>query len=371
MGVKKLLAQENVGFISLNELLSKMTKAGDGCTMQEAAIVLCRLLLHSDTDERKRPGLQTRTPSHGILNIAEVKGSSVIKSLHHVAHSDSFESDTLSSHVNSSHEYYGDGFKTDQVAVFLSQYGIHIDADDPGVNQPVKTPEWTFKYRGLKSFTVDSAARIMAGADPSFSGFLTDDGQAECFVAMQLLEQAIDGGNLQTGKDKSGKTTVFDSEIRTWCRSIGRVWCIPAIDPVPFSTTDGALLENWRELHREKAELEYQLKNMHGEKDDRDELRQRADALTKDVARLEGEKAALQVELKDFRADALVGKNKTTLLTLAGGLAIAGFGMDIYAPRLKGIEEMLSDLATNGVSMTAVTLRHQLKAAAELIPKLK
>jgi hypothetical protein len=371
MGVKKLLEQQDAGFISPNELLSKMTKAGAGCTMQEAAIVLCRLLLLSDTDRGKRPGLQSKTHSHGTLNIAEVSGSSVIKLLRHVADSDSFESKTLDSHVNSSHEYYGDGFKTDQVAAFLSQYGIHIDVDDPGVDQPVNPPEWALKYRGLKSFTMDSAARIMTGADPSFSGFLTDDGQAEFFVAMQLLEQAIDGGNLQTGKDKNGNATVFDSEIRTWCRSIGRVWCIPAIDPVPFPTTDAALLENWRELNRKNAELEYQLKNMHGERDDREELRQRADALIKDVARLEGEKAALQVELKDFRADALVGKNKTTLLTLAGGLAIAGFGMDIHAPRLNGIEEMLRDLYEKNVSMTAVTLRHQLKAAAELIPKRK
>ena len=54
MGVKKLLAKQDAGFISLHDLLLKMTQAGDGCTLQEAATVLFRLLDSSEHPDRPR-----------------------------------------------------------------------------------------------------------------------------------------------------------------------------------------------------------------------------------------------------------------------------------------------------------------------------
>lgn len=268
-------------------------------------------------------------------------------------------------------DYYTYGFKTAEIAVFLSQHGIHIAGDDSSITYFEQIPNWAIKYQGLKSFTLGAAAEIMTGADPSYSGYLSDDGQAEYFVAMQLLEQAIEDGTLQTGKDINGNTTIFNSEIRNFCKSVGRVWCIPTLGPVQSEATDADLLNSLQEVQREKAELTQRLAVMQGQYDEREVLKQKASALTKTVARLEGEKATLQLELKGFRADALVGKNKSTLLTLVGGLAMAGCGMDIHSSRLNGMNEMISDLAIKGVSIKDDTLRLHLKAAAELIPKPK
>lgn len=268
-------------------------------------------------------------------------------------------------------DYHTYGFKTAEIAVFLAKHGIHIARDDSSVTYCEPTPDWAIKYQGLKSFKLSAAAEIMAGADPSYSGCLSDDGQAEFFVSMQLLEQAIEDGVLRTGKDINGNITVFDSEIRNLCKSIGRVWCIPMLGLVQSEATDADLLNSLQEVQREKAELTQRLAVLQGQHDEREVLKQKASALAKAVVRLEGEKAAFQVELKGLRADALIGKNKSTLLTLVGGLAMAGCGVDIHSSRIKGINQMLNDLATMGVSINDDTLRLHLKAAAELIPKPK
>ena len=89
MGVKKLLAQQDAGFISLHDLLLKMTKAGDGCTLQEAAMVLCRLL--ADSDSSNRPRLKMKSLTHGILTILD-RERSPIQRLHYVADNGNFES---------------------------------------------------------------------------------------------------------------------------------------------------------------------------------------------------------------------------------------------------------------------------------------
>ena len=89
MGVKKLLAKQDAGFISLHDLLLKMTKAGDGCTLQEAAMVLCRLL--ADSDHRNRPRLQMKSFTHGILIVPD-RPSSPIQRLHYVTDNGNFES---------------------------------------------------------------------------------------------------------------------------------------------------------------------------------------------------------------------------------------------------------------------------------------
>lgn len=268
-------------------------------------------------------------------------------------------------------DYNSYGFKIDEIADFLFRHEIDIQAGKTPIYRPAPFPDWAAKYRGLRSFRLTDAAEIIIFVNPSGEGFLGDQAQADCDIAMQLLEQAIEDGTLRTGKDINGKTTVFDSELRPWCRSIGRVWCIPAVDPLPDVTTDEALLQSLQEVQREKAELVQQLVVLQRQHDDREVLKQRASTLAKDVVRLEGEKAALQVELENIRADILAGKNKTTLLTLVGGLAMIGCGMDIHSSRLKGINEMINDLASVGISVKDDTVRLHLKAAAELIPKPK
>ncbi len=44
MTVKELLKKQDASFISLHELLTKMTQSGDGATYQEAAVALYRIV---------------------------------------------------------------------------------------------------------------------------------------------------------------------------------------------------------------------------------------------------------------------------------------------------------------------------------------
>ena len=53
MNVKNLLATQQAGFISLHEVLTRMTQA-DGATHQEAAMLLHRLLWAEDESVRPR-----------------------------------------------------------------------------------------------------------------------------------------------------------------------------------------------------------------------------------------------------------------------------------------------------------------------------
>lgn len=59
-------------------------------------------------------------------------------------------------------------------------------------------------------------------------------------------------------------------------------------------------------------------------------------------------------------------RERKTMLRLIGGLAMAGWKMNIHE-RLNGIAEMVHDLAEVGVSVTEDTLREKLREAAQLI----
>lgn len=90
MGVKKLLKKQDEGFISLHDLLLKMTEAGDGCTIQEAALALCALLW--ETDRFKRPSLINKTNTRGLMLGPSGLDSSPMQRLQHIAKTGEFES---------------------------------------------------------------------------------------------------------------------------------------------------------------------------------------------------------------------------------------------------------------------------------------
>ena len=94
MGVKKLLEKQDAGFISLHDLLLEMTKAGDGCTLQEAATALCSLL--RNTDRLKRPILLNKTDMRGLTLASRDLNSSAMYRLQYVAKNGEWEeSDAL------------------------------------------------------------------------------------------------------------------------------------------------------------------------------------------------------------------------------------------------------------------------------------
>jgi hypothetical protein len=65
----------------------------------------------------------------------------------------------------------------------------------------------------------------------------------------------------------------------------------------------------------------------------------------------------------------LSGNRNTTALKLIGGLLMAGWGMNIHADRLTGLEGVLQDLERVGCKTDAQTLRTWIKEAARNIDK--
>ena len=94
MGVKKFLEKQDAGFISLHDLLVQMTNAGDGCTLQEAAIALSRLLW--EAGQYESPSWLHKDPMRGIT---EANGSKPGMQLAYVAKNGRFEWEELSDDI--------------------------------------------------------------------------------------------------------------------------------------------------------------------------------------------------------------------------------------------------------------------------------
>lgn len=63
-------------------------------------------------------------------------------------------------------------------------------------------------------------------------------------------------------------------------------------------------------------------------------------------------------------------KSRNVMLKIIGGMAMAGWGLDIHAPRMnEGFKELLADLERLGCGVSERALRGYLKEAAELIKK--
>ena len=67
--------------------------------------------------------------------------------------------------------------------------------------------------------------------------------------------------------------------------------------------------------------------------------------------------------------DDLDPKERTALLKLVGGMAIAAYRLDIHAARIDGIGELVGDLQKQGAAMDEKTVRKYLQEAANIIEK--
>ncbi|GHU06578.1 hypothetical protein AGMMS50225_01940 [Betaproteobacteria bacterium] len=63
-------------------------------------------------------------------------------------------------------------------------------------------------------------------------------------------------------------------------------------------------------------------------------------------------------------------KSRKTALKIIGALMMDGYGMDIHAPKLEGLQDVLKGLAAAGVSVSERTLRDWIKDAAKEIEQL-
>ena len=89
MGVKQLLQKQDASFISLHDLLLKMTLAGDGCSLEEAAIVLFRLM--DSSEYPNRPQWLMKSKVEGVRAAHESINFSGKRCLKHAAKFGKFE----------------------------------------------------------------------------------------------------------------------------------------------------------------------------------------------------------------------------------------------------------------------------------------
>lgn len=155
------------------------------------------------------------------------------------------------------------------------------------------------------------------------------------------LAEAADGGAIQSntwGADRD-EQPLNHADIRAWCAASGIKWPVP-LPPDAMPATDAGL----------RAELESAQQQLQ-------EARAR-------IAELEAQQAAPPPDSEE-----VAGKTRSVMLRVIGGLAIAGWKIDIHAARLTGLAEIVRDLESAGAAVNEKTLREWLKAATEVIDK--
>lgn len=241
--IKARLREQAAKFISLRETLELMTKAGEGCTMKEAATFLYQAI-------SKQKSLRWRTILYGEISEADngytyplldviVKNSGL-----------AFAFDDFYS-LSDCDQY---GFLWSELIDFLSDEGIHLSEK----SSPI--PEWAKSCKAIKRFTLGQAARVLAGIDPMDRQWPGDDGQRELEKAGTALSQAADDDELlPVGRDDNDCPLFRVQDLRAWAASVGLEWCIPCDAPadavMPAGASDEATQHRLRQLEAENDRL--------------------------------------------------------------------------------------------------------------------
>lgn len=275
-------------------------------------------------------------------------------------------------------KYFEYGFNYKEISDFLAEKSVSLGArhsPDPVTGYP----EWAYELAPITSFTVNQTRVLLVGCNPFDDFYINDSQSKELAIAEHLLWDAIDNGKLISFKKTNGDDVLKQKDVRTWCESIGRAWCIPLLDkPIVKSsivvqtvTGEGAVFERLQRSELDKVDLQTDKSRLTSELEQVQETiklqnQQLADATEKLVSAT-NEKAEFQAEFNRLKADALEGKAKSTLLKLIGGMAMIGAEIDIHANRIAGIKQTVDDLALKGVEVDEDTLSKRLKEAAALI----
>lgn len=279
-------------------------------------------------------------------------------------------------------KYLEYGFNYKEISDFLAERSVSLGArhsPDPLIG----FPEWAHGLASISAFTVDQTQYILAGCNPFDSTYLNSAMKVELAIANHFLWDAIENGKLTPYKKSNGQDALKQDDVRTWCDSIGKAWCIPLPDKptvkselvAQMATGEDVVLDRLQQSERENAillaeknELTDSLTKVQATKNQqKQQLTDTTDSLTVAIR----EKASFQTEFDVLKADALEGKTKSTLQKILGGVVMKGYGKDIHANRISGISEIVSDLALCGVLIKEDTLSKHLKAAAQLITKPK
>jgi hypothetical protein len=363
MGIKELLAQQDASFVSLCHLLMTMVES-DGCTLQETAQVLLRLL--NQSDRKDRPRWISHSKSHGDVL---VEATVPLASLRRLVEHGRFEREPEPGDIRSDYDYDSYGFKADAIYDFLDRHGVTLKRPDAVNLLPARQHlAWTLPYRAMPAFSVEEAAHILAGLDPHGTEVRR---AADVDRALQrykrMLFLAIDYGHLTGGVwgDDRDQQEISHADLRTWCEEHDQPWLIPPLTRPPAN--DAELMERLGAAERACAVAEQEVERLRPVAAERDRLRARETDLTVEVVRLTGELAKAQAKLDLLQQDQLQGKRRSTALRLIGGLVMVTYAADLHAGRFMHMSEMLDDLAAKGIIISEGTVHSYLTEAANEI----
>ncbi|QQC63742.1 hypothetical protein [Paraburkholderia ginsengisoli] len=271
-------------------------------------------------------------------------------------------------------------------------------------------------YRIADTYTLVDAAALLVGEKPSRvcpprrgickryhlprfepldKGATDLNSKADSFdVALKSLLHAVEGGTLPAklnlvideemaamahvmmpgceiaGPINPGSATILADDLREWLTSRGvkSGFFFPEVSPLPAS--DAALIERLRAAETARDILMRELAALSNVETERDNLREQTSALADEVGQLTGSLDAAGTRIRELSGNQAQGKSRTAMLRLIGGLAMSGHGIDIHGGRLEGIGQVISDMASKGVSVSEQMLRDRLKEAAKLIDRL-
>lgn len=277
-------------------------------------------------------------------------------------------------------KYYEYGFNFKEISELLAENSVTLGvrySPDPLTGYP----DWAYELAPASSFTIEQTRVLLLGCNPFDDVYFEHSSQKDLGIAEHLLWDAIDNGKLISFKNSNGLDALKQGDVRGWCESIGRSWCIPMPEKPTFKSTiatcvdagEDAVFERLQQSERENAGLladkaklsESLTKAQETVTLQKQQLKDATDRLAASMR----QNATFQTEFDNLKADSLEGKTKSTLLRLLGGMAMIGAEIDIHASRISGLGQTVGDLALKGVVVDDETLSKRLKEAAALIAK--
>ncbi len=359
--IRKSLHKDIVGLICLSDLIPKIT-AADGCNEKEASTFLLQSIAEIKSDLKIKikyvNSIQAILGDEAFNRIQEP----LVKTIHF----GNFVEGVDSNH--SLQEYYFD-FK--QIAALLKEKSIDIGSQAPLPTYLSNYPEWAFKYISWKTFTRHEVALLLLNFDPfsRHTYFEEEDHPFKTeydgpyFFANKSLDQGIAGGELISQKNESNQEIFDHGNIRTWCRKIGKQWCIPVapdlgngedLATLRFGSTLGERIVQLTEDNNQKqSEINNLSKAV-------DRLNNEIKQLLKKLEDAAMNQQTLKLQINSENEDVFKSFKKEIMLRMIGGMTTI-LGVHQKMDKLDGFKDLAKDLDLKGAKFDEKTLRKYLK----------
>ncbi len=232
MGVKDLLAKQEAeaGFISINELLARMSRI-DGSSYNDAAKVLLRIF----NPGNQPPEFIKKDYVYVSKRLEGDEEYRLIEALKMVAQKG--EHDDLN--CEQLLDLYG--FNEALIAIFLAKYGLNIgnsfESVETGKN--VLFPEWIQTMSRSPYFTDEEVICLLGGIDPFQGGSWDADKQSVYSRWEPVVSRSIRTGELKAKErdwDALGiarEWAVTQENLFNWCSEKGIVYPLPPFQHPP------------------------------------------------------------------------------------------------------------------------------------------